>query len=163
MGKGGPCCFRRTSGRRRLKKAAESPSRPAASSPPQDEVNRNRGDDVSAIASAGAGGGAAVAASGGGKGKKKAGGGRMWLWTRFDRAGRSELLECEKSAIVRRVSIPARDLRILGPVFSHSSNILGTSYRLFSFFSFSGLQRLTAPIGNDLWFCSFMISARIML
>ncbi|KAI6701727.1 hypothetical protein NL676_016051 [Syzygium grande] len=124
MGKGGPCCFRRTSGRRRLKKAAESPSRPAASSPPQDEVNRNRGDDGSALASAGAGGGAAVAASGGGKGKKKAGGGRMWLWTRFDRAGGSELLECEKSAIVRRVSIPARDLRILGPVFSHSSNIL---------------------------------------
>ncbi|PKI53038.1 hypothetical protein CRG98_026618 [Punica granatum] len=48
----------------------------------------------------------------------------MWPWMRFDRAGQSELFECEKSAIVRRASIPARDLRILGPVFSHSSNIL---------------------------------------
>lgn len=129
MGKGGPGCFRRTSGRRRVKKAAESPSHPAVSSPPRNEVDRSRGDNISAVASSGGGGGgggggAAVAASGGGKGKKKAGGGRMWLWMRFDRAGQSEMLECEKSAIVRRVSIPARDLRILGPVFSQSSNIL---------------------------------------
>lgn len=43
---------------------------------------------------------------------------------RFDRSGMSELVECDKSTIVRRASIPARDLRILGPVFSHSSNIL---------------------------------------
>lgn len=43
---------------------------------------------------------------------------------RFDRSGRSELLECDKNAIIRRAAIPARDLRILGPVFSHSSNIL---------------------------------------
>lgn len=147
MGKGGPCCFRRTSGRRRLKKTAGSPPHPAAvCSPPQDEANQDRSGGIPAIASSGGdgGAGAAVAASAGGKGKKKAGGGRMWLWTKFDRAGRSEMLECEKSAIVRRVSIPARDLRILGPVFSHSSNILGTSYRLFSsgplLSSFPGLQ-----------------------
>lgn len=62
---------------------------------------------------------AAVAAA---KSKKKMG---SRLWMRFDRAGRSETFECDKSAILKRVSIPARDLRILGPVFSHSSNILG--------------------------------------
>uniref|UniRef100_A0A2P2L0E2 Magnesium transporter n=1 Tax=Rhizophora mucronata TaxID=61149 RepID=A0A2P2L0E2_RHIMU len=43
---------------------------------------------------------------------------------RFDRFGNSELVECGKSTIIKRVGIPARDLRILGPVFSHSSNIL---------------------------------------
>ncbi|XP_042497471.1 magnesium transporter MRS2-4-like isoform X3 [Macadamia integrifolia] len=56
------------------------------------------------------------------KGKKKVGGARLWM--RFDRFGQSELLELDKSAIIQRVSIPARDLRILGPVLSHSSNIL---------------------------------------
>ncbi|XP_031497072.1 magnesium transporter MRS2-4-like [Nymphaea colorata] len=57
----------------------------------------------------------------GGKGKKKNG---ARLWMRFDRTGQSELIEWDKSAIMKRVAIPARDLRILGPVFSHSSNIL---------------------------------------
>ncbi|KAF2319877.1 hypothetical protein GH714_019927 [Hevea brasiliensis] len=33
-------------------------------------------------------------------------------------------MECDKCAIIKRVAIPTRDLRILGPVFSHSSNIL---------------------------------------
>ncbi|MQM10453.1 hypothetical protein Taro_043347 [Colocasia esculenta] len=68
--------------------------------------------------SAAAGGGASAP-----KGvKKKAGGSRLWM--RFDRTGQTELLECDKSAIIKRAGIPARDLRILGPVFSHSSNIL---------------------------------------
>lgn len=44
---------------------------------------------------------------------------------RFGRAGLSELFEYDKGAIVRWVSIPARDLRILGPLFSNSSIILG--------------------------------------
>lgn len=60
--------------------------------------------------------------------KKKAGGTRLWM--RFDRAGQSELIECDKGAIIKRASVPARDLRILGPIFSHSSNILGILYRL---------------------------------
>ncbi|XP_068642448.1 magnesium transporter MRS2-4 isoform X1 [Aristolochia californica] len=55
------------------------------------------------------------------KAKKKTG---ARLWLRFDRLGQSERMECDKNAIIKRVSIPARDLRILGPVFSHSSNIL---------------------------------------
>ncbi|MBA0631053.1 hypothetical protein Godav_003087 [Gossypium davidsonii] len=43
---------------------------------------------------------------------------------RFDAMGVSELVEYDKSTIIKRASIPARDLRILGPVFSHSSTIL---------------------------------------
>ncbi|KAL9141233.1 hypothetical protein ABFS82_14G089600 [Erythranthe guttata] len=54
--------------------------------------------------------------------KKKAGGARLWM--RMDRLGQSELIECDKSVIIKRVSIPARDLRILGPIFSQSSSIL---------------------------------------
>ncbi|XP_073128889.1 magnesium transporter MRS2-4-like [Henckelia pumila] len=51
--------------------------------------------------------------------KKKARGTRLWM--RMDRWGQSELVECDKSAIMKRASIPARDLRILGPIFSRSS------------------------------------------
>ncbi|MCD9638807.1 Magnesium transporter MRS2-4 [Datura stramonium] len=54
--------------------------------------------------------------------KKKVGGARLWM--RFDRWGQSELNEWDKSAIIKRAAIPARDLRILGPIFSHSSSIL---------------------------------------
>lgn len=56
--------------------------------------------------------------------KKKKPGSRMWL--RFDSSGVTELLELDRNAIMQRASIPARDLRILGPVFSQSSHILGT-------------------------------------
>ncbi|XP_075520686.1 magnesium transporter MRS2-4-like [Primulina tabacum] len=54
--------------------------------------------------------------------KKKAAGARLWM--RMDRWGQSELIECDKSVIIKRASIPTRDLRILGPIFSHSSSIL---------------------------------------
>lgn len=64
--------------------------------------------------------------------KKKAGGARLWM--RFDRLGQSELMECDKSVIIKRVSIPARDLRILGPIFSHSSTILGNFFYVFLLF-----------------------------
>jgi magnesium transporter len=55
------------------------------------------------------------------KSKRKRG---SWLWMRFDVEGNSEVLECDKQTIMKRVSIPKRDLRILGPLFSQSSNIL---------------------------------------
>ncbi|KAF9612293.1 hypothetical protein IFM89_038863 [Coptis chinensis] len=42
----------------------------------------------------------------------------------IDSARQKSSNECEKSTIIKCVSIPARDLRILGPVFSQSSNIL---------------------------------------
>ncbi|XP_059458947.1 magnesium transporter MRS2-4 [Corylus avellana] len=102
----------RTIGWPRLRRPARSPP-PApmlpiggSSSPP---------NNSNSIIVGGGGGGV-------GKGKKKTGGAKLWM--RFDRSGRSELVECDKSAIVRRAAIPARDLRILGPVFSHSSSIL---------------------------------------
>ncbi|KAI8532113.1 hypothetical protein RHMOL_Rhmol11G0187900 [Rhododendron molle] len=109
MGKG-PFSFRRTTSRRRPKKSAE---------PPQ-----AAGIEVTALAAAASANNSIAAAvvSAAGKPKKKAGGARLWM--RFDRFGQSELIECDKSTIIKRVSIPARDLRILGPVFSHSSNIL---------------------------------------
>ncbi|XP_024028952.1 magnesium transporter MRS2-4 [Morus notabilis] len=107
MGKN-PFSFRRTSARRRIKKTPETPP-PTPPPPPTIGTNNNN----SLIA---------AAAAAGGKGKKKTGGARLWM--RFDRSGQSELVECDKSTIIRRASIPARDLRILGPVFSHSSNIL---------------------------------------
>lgn len=66
-------------------------------------------------------------------GKKKTG---SRLWMRFDRTGNSDVVEWDKSAILKRVSIPARDLRILGPVFSQSSNILGELYFPIHGFSF---------------------------
>lgn len=75
-----------------------------------------------------AGGSAAQAGAATGKVKKKAGGARLWM--RFDRTGAMEVVECDKSTIIKRSSVPARDLRILGPVFSHSSNILGKTIRI---------------------------------
>ncbi|KAL5992924.1 hypothetical protein ACLOJK_013843 [Asimina triloba] len=84
-------------------------------------------DPASSSAIAAAPGAGAVLAGGSAKSNKKKTGARLWM--RFDRTGQSELLECDKNAITKRVSIPARDLRILGPVFSHSSNILGIRER----------------------------------
>lgn len=63
--------------------------------------------------------------------KKKVGGARLWM--RFDRWGQSELNEWDKNAIIKRAAIPARDLRILGPIFSHSSSILGNNNYLYVF------------------------------
>ncbi|KAL0714847.1 hypothetical protein Bca4012_021826 [Brassica carinata] len=107
MGKG-PLSFRRLSSIRRRKKGSSVKDDPnqtsnPSSPPPPSPIN--------------AGGSGAT-----GKVKKKAGGARLWM--RFDRTGAMEVVECDKSTIIKRSSVPARDLRILGPVFSHSSNIL---------------------------------------
>lgn len=82
-----------------------------------------------------------------GKGKKKAIGARLWM--RFDRTGAMEVVECDKSTIIKRASVPARDLRILGPVFSHSSNILGNILDL-------PLYIISSTVMNTfyLWFCA---------
>lgn len=111
MGKA-PLSFRRLCLRRRSKKKLEPPPSPA---PPSMGASSAPTAAQNAIA------GAVSAATG--KGKKKAGGARLWM--RFDFTGKSELVECDKSVIIERAGVPARDLRILGPVFSHSSNILG--------------------------------------
>ncbi|KAA8536566.1 hypothetical protein F0562_029044 [Nyssa sinensis] len=116
MGKG-PFSFRRTSSRRRTKKAVETLQPAGATMMEAAALSPNNAapavsNSISAM----------VAAAASSKPKKKAGGARLWM--RFDRLGQSELIECDKNTIIKRVSIPARDLRILGPVFSHSSNIL---------------------------------------
>jgi magnesium transporter len=58
-----------------------------------------------------------------GKVTKKKAGARLWM--RLDRWGTSEVVELDKASIIRRAGLPPRDLRILGPVFSRSSSILG--------------------------------------
>lgn len=119
MGKG-PFSFRRPTIRRRHKKPA--PGQPQSSSSQQvtgggagSPINN---DNSNVVYNGSTAGGGPVA-----KAKKKTGGARLWM--RFDRSGQSELVEWDKNAIIRRAAIPTRDLRILGPVFSHSSNILG--------------------------------------
>ncbi|XP_010241673.1 PREDICTED: magnesium transporter MRS2-4-like [Nelumbo nucifera] len=106
-----PFSFPRKIGRRRPKKTIEMPPVDAVSP----RALNNSNNSVAGVSTSGAGGSSS-------KAKKKTVGARLWM--RFDRFGQSELLECDKNTIIKRVSIPARDLRILGPVFSHSSNIL---------------------------------------
>ncbi|KAG7566512.1 Mg2+ transporter protein CorA-like/Zinc transport protein ZntB [Arabidopsis suecica] len=109
MGKG-PLSFRRLASIRHRKKGSavkdDSAQTSAPSSPPP-PLPINAGGPI---------------VGGAGKAKKKTGGARWWM--RFDRTGAMEVVECDKSTIIKRASVPARDLRILGPVFSHSSNIL---------------------------------------
>ncbi|XP_059433188.1 magnesium transporter MRS2-I-like isoform X1 [Corylus avellana] len=46
-------------------------------------------------------------------------------WLLMDHSGRSSVLDVDKYAIMRRVQIHARDLRILDPLLSYPSTILG--------------------------------------
>ncbi|XP_057792298.1 magnesium transporter MRS2-4-like [Salvia miltiorrhiza] len=58
----------------------------------------------------------------------KACGKKKWvskhLWMRIDSLGQSEAIECDKSVIIKRFSIPARDLGLLGPIFYHPFGII---------------------------------------
>lgn len=115
MGKG-PLSFRRLASIRHREKGSavkdDSAQTSAPSSPPP-PLPINAGGPI---------------VGGAGKAKKKTGGARWWM--RFDRTGAMEVVEYDKSTIIKRASVPARDLRILGPVFSHSSNILGKNFDL---------------------------------
>lgn len=102
MGKNPFSAFRRSSGRSRVKNQGKPP-------PPVPESAADLA--------------AAAVVPPAAKAKKKTAGARLWMI--FDKSGQTEVLECDRSAILKRVAIPARDLRILGPVFSNSSNILG--------------------------------------
>ncbi|KAE8667419.1 putative magnesium transporter MRS2-G [Hibiscus syriacus] len=113
MGKN-PFSFIRSSSRKRRskhKKAAQSPvllaigAVASSSTPPPSSINSS-GGVVGLVA----------------KAKKKATGARLWM--RFDTKGASELVEYDKSTIIQKASLPARDLRILGPIFSQSSTII---------------------------------------
>ncbi|KAG8082562.1 hypothetical protein GUJ93_ZPchr0014g47161 [Zizania palustris] len=69
----------------------------------------------------GGGGGVAIDVHG----LKRRGGGRR-SWVRVDAAtGASEAVEVAKPALMRRLDLPARDLRLLDPLFVYPSAILG--------------------------------------
>lgn len=55
--------------------------------------------------------------------KKKTAISRSWIL--LDHNGRGTILDVDKYAIMRRVQIHARDLRILDPLLSYPSTILG--------------------------------------
>jgi magnesium transporter len=58
-------------------------------------------------------------------GLKRRGGGRR-SWVRVDAAtGAAEAVEVAKPALMRRLDLPARDLRLLDPLFVYPSAILG--------------------------------------
>ncbi|KAL6906453.1 hypothetical protein ACP4OV_004054 [Aristida adscensionis] len=98
--------------------AAAHPASPSAASPyPTQAAASGQAAQPPPPLAAAAGGGAVA-----GKVSKKKAGARLWM--RLDRWGASEIVELDKSSIIRRAGVPPRDLRILGPVFSHSSNIL---------------------------------------
>jgi magnesium transporter len=54
--------------------------------------------------------------------KKRGHGCRSWI--KIDKNGNSKTLELDKFTIMRRCSLPARDLRLLDPLFIYPSRIL---------------------------------------
>lgn len=55
--------------------------------------------------------------------KKRGQGLRSWI--RVDALGNSQVIEVDKFTIMRRCDLPARDLRLLDPLFVYPSTILG--------------------------------------
>lgn len=55
--------------------------------------------------------------------KKRGQGNRSWI--KIDTTGDSKILELDKATIMRHCSLPARDLRLLDPLFIYPSTILG--------------------------------------
>ncbi|KAK3427812.1 hypothetical protein EUGRSUZ_F03969 [Eucalyptus grandis] len=55
--------------------------------------------------------------------KKRGQGLRSWI--RVDTSGHSEIIEVDKFTMMRRCDLPARDLRLLDPLFVYPSTILG--------------------------------------
>lgn len=55
--------------------------------------------------------------------KKRGYGGRSWI--QIDRTGESKVVTLDKATLMRRCGLPARDLRLLDPLFVYPSTILG--------------------------------------
>ncbi|MBA0712965.1 hypothetical protein Golax_012032, partial [Gossypium laxum] len=55
--------------------------------------------------------------------KKRGQGLRSWI--RVDTSGNSQVIEVDKFTMMRRCDLPARDLRLLDPLFVYPSTILG--------------------------------------
>ncbi|KAK0573783.1 hypothetical protein LWI29_013462 [Acer saccharum] len=68
------------------------------------DANESRGSSVSGV-------------------KKRGHGNRSWI--KIDQDGNSDILELDKATIMRHCSLPARDLRLLDPLFIYPSTILG--------------------------------------
>ena len=66
---------------------------------------------------------AGIGLSVGGGIRKKSTGVRAWLL--LDATGQTQVVEAGKHAIMRRTGLPARDLRILDPLLSYPSTVLG--------------------------------------
>ncbi|KAG8654215.1 hypothetical protein MANES_05G110400v8 [Manihot esculenta] len=57
--------------------------------------------------------------------KKRGHGHGSRSWIKIDQNGHSKILELDKATIIRHCSLPARDLRLLDPLFIYPSTILG--------------------------------------
>lgn len=57
--------------------------------------------------------------------KKRGHGTGSRSWIKIDRIGNSKILELDKATVMRHCSLPARDLRLLDPMFIYPSTILG--------------------------------------
>lgn len=56
---------------------------------------------------------------------KKRGGQGVRSWIRISKSGESQVLEVDKVSVMKRCDLPARDLRLLDPLFVYPSTILG--------------------------------------
>ncbi|CAA0842976.1 Magnesium transporter MRS2-3 [Striga hermonthica] len=98
---------------------ADSPQPPkqAAAAPPHPE------EDITGEPLARPNAGSAGVGIGAGGLRKKAAGVRAWL--KLDSTGQAEVVEVGKHVIMRWTGLPARDLRILDPLLSYPSTVLG--------------------------------------
>nr|CAD1835165.1 unnamed protein product [Ananas comosus var. bracteatus] len=90
----------------RSTKRMELQPRVSATSPiPNAKALKNYGGAAAEAATAAAAAAATSGGAGGGsKGAKKKSGARLWM--RFDRTGHTEIMECDKNAIIKRAAIP---------------------------------------------------------
>jgi magnesium transporter len=94
---------------------------------------------------------AAVAAVGEAAAAKKRGASRSWIL--IDASGDERVLDADKYAIMHRVDINARDLRILDPLLSYPSTILGRERAIVLNLEVSHAPSFTPPQVPRLFFC----------
>ncbi|KZV15142.1 hypothetical protein F511_34647 [Dorcoceras hygrometricum] len=93
-----------------------TPPPPKPPGPSQAEEDGS-GEPILRATTGGGGGGIGVGI------RKKAAGVRAWLL--LESTGQAQVVEAGKHAIMRRTGLPARDLRILDPLLSYPSTVLG--------------------------------------
>ncbi|RVX13528.1 Magnesium transporter MRS2-1 [Vitis vinifera] len=79
--------------------------------------------------------------------KKRGQGVRSWI--RVDASGNSQIIEVDKFTVMRRCDLPARDLRLLDPLFVYPSTILGREKAIVYVVELQ--RRLTAPAMGEGW------------